>query len=62
MRTTLRELRASVEGLTTRTVARELDVTEIMVQHWEARRHKPRVDRAIRIAHFYGVKVEDVDW
>lgn len=47
-------------GITQAQVAREVGITELAYQNYEAGRRVPRVDVAIKIADALGVTVKDI--
>lgn len=58
---TVKELRQAA-NLTQFRLAVKLDVSQATVQQIEAGRQMPKVDLAIRIARFFGVAVEGIEW
>ena len=59
IRPTLRLLRVS-RNKTISDVAKATGVTPQAVAHWEEGKTIPRVDKAKRLADFYGISLEDI--
>jgi putative transcriptional regulator len=58
---TVRQLREE-RGLSREALAVAVNTTFSTVVRIELRKHNPRLDLAFRIAEFFGVPVEDIDW
>lgn len=58
---TVRELREA-RGMSREELAVALKTTFSTVVRIELRRTNPRLDLALRIAEFFGVPVEEIDW